>query len=36
MNVMAGNKCISPAEILLSFWDGQNHTVTELFMVLYR
>lgn len=33
---MAQDKRITPAEQLLSFWGDQNHTVTELFMVLYK
>lgn len=33
---MAKDKHISPAEQLLSLWGDQNHTVTELFMVLNR
>lgn len=32
---MARSKQIGPAEQLLSLWGDQNHTVTELFMVLY-
>ncbi|XP_031635930.1 serine/threonine-protein kinase pelle-like [Contarinia nasturtii] len=33
---MAQDKRISPSEQLLSLWSDQNHTVTELFMVLHR
>lgn len=33
---MAQDKRIGPAEQLLSMWGDQNHTATELFMVLYR
>lgn len=36
MKQMAKDKSISPAEQLLSVWGDQNHTVTELFVVLYR
>lgn len=33
---MAQDKGITAAEQLISMWGDQNHTVTELFMVLNR